>query len=183
MRSSPIGDSGPVPGHYHFASDDLLRPLSRHLCALCRYLLFICTSKRCSISFCMKQILSCMSTCREHRLQHVLPSSILETMLFRIRDHPRSCVHKKQKNNIHIKKKTNRKKMTKSRGVQDPCVHRVCLVPWISPLTGRMLIVSAAAKKKEKKANKDDKEMSKTRHFQPHLISTFRIQCKRTSLV
>ncbi|KAL6836269.1 hypothetical protein J3E69DRAFT_320994 [Trichoderma sp. SZMC 28015] len=102
MRSSPIGDSGHVPGHYHFASDDLLRPLSRHLCALCRYLLFICTSRRRSISFCMKQFLSCMSTCREHRLQHVLPSSMLETMLFRIRDHPRSCMYKKQKKNIQI---------------------------------------------------------------------------------
>lgn len=44
--------------------------------------------------------------------------------------------------------------MTKSRGVQDPCVHRVCLVPWISPLTGRMLIVSAAAKKKKKNREK-----------------------------
>ncbi|KAM6481392.1 hypothetical protein HDV62DRAFT_79318 [Trichoderma sp. SZMC 28011] len=167
MRSSPIGDSGHVPGHYHFASDDLLRPLSRHLCALCRYLLFICTSKRRSISFCMKQFLSCMSTCREHRLQHVLLPSMLETLLFRIRDRPRSCMYKKQKKIkkkvIHIKKKRTGKKITKSRGVQNPCVHRVCLVPWISPLTDRMLIVSAAAKKREKsKPGRQRDEQDKT---------------------
>lgn len=167
MRSSPIGDSGHVPGHYHFASDDLFRPLSRPLCALCRYLLFICTSKRRSISFCMKQFLSCMSTCREHRLQHVLPSSMLETMLFRIRDHPRSCMYKKQKKYTNLtkkkrkKKKNEQEKMTESRSVQNPCVHRVCL--GIFPLTGRMLIVSAATKKEKKsKPGRQRDEQDKT---------------------
>lgn len=54
--------------------------------------------------------MSCTSTCREHRLQHGLPPSMLETMLFRIRDRPRSCICTKSKKNTNIKLKKKKKK-------------------------------------------------------------------------
>lgn len=77
----------------------------------------------------------------------------------------------KAKNKQFKKKIEQEKKMTESRGVQNPCVHRVCL--GIFPLTGRMhpLIVSAAKPPPPKKKREQKSKQGRQRDEQDKTFS------------